>query len=172
VRELAMDHRKPAMSLWVQLVGEMHVSARKDSSLWGHINSTLYAILELYPDSVGQKLMSIGLESSVVGEDPRLAAGILRNISRGLLSESIEERAPVDIPYQAVRSALEVCLKLSDVSSAESIMESICEMGDLYPTGILAELYALLLLCHAKSGQTDEALSVLFTMTEKRMQPG
>jgi hypothetical protein len=45
VENLATESRKPGMSLWIQLVGELHVSARMDPALWRHIRSALYTIL-------------------------------------------------------------------------------------------------------------------------------
>ncbi|KAG7361438.1 PPR: pentatricopeptide repeat domain containing protein [Nitzschia inconspicua] len=173
VQQLAMDERKPGISLWVQLIGEMHVSARTDPSLWSHINSALYTILELYPEhGMGSRLMNIGLQASVIAEDPKLAAAILSNISSVRLAEEGKEGHAIDIPFQAVKSVMEVCLKVADARSAELIMHSIEKFGDSYPTFVLRQLYSLLLLCHAKAGKVDDALYDLLNMTEEGMKPG
>jgi hypothetical protein len=173
VEQFSTENRKPGMSLWIQLVGEMHGSASMDPSLWRCIRSALYTILNLYPQNgIGRKLLYIGLEAGVVAEDPNLAAAVLRNFSNAHAAEDTQEDISNDIPFQAVRAAMETCLKVSDAVSAELIIESIQNLGNIYPTGILKELYSLLLLCHAKSGQADEALSDLASMTEQLMEPG
>lgn len=173
VQGITTGHRKPGISLWVQLVGVMHVSARTDPSLWAHIKSALYTILESYPqDAIGNKLLHTGLRASVVGEDPNLAAALLNYMSSGRPVEGGQEGSDIDVQYQIVKSVLEVCRKARDTTRAESIMESIERLGEIYPPGIMKELHALLLLSHAEAGEADEALSDLADMTEKGMQPG
>jgi hypothetical protein len=176
--------QKPAMPVWIKLVEGLHISARIDPSLWKNVISALNVILESYPEAAAQRetLVNIGLEASVYGEDPNLAARILQSVSSiNPRSSSGSPRArdmrikdigstPV-VPYKAVKSAMDVCLKKSDAKSAESIIDSIHKLGNHFPIGALAELYSLLLMCHTKVNDADKAWEDLRTMIEGDMEP-
>ncbi|KAL3924963.1 MAG: hypothetical protein SGILL_000719 [Bacillariaceae sp.] len=175
-----MEENKPGIPLWITLVNNMNVCARKDPSVWNDIVSAMKTILGLYPQSqLGQKLATIGLSASMHGKDPKLAASILERISRSQpVFRPSQEGGSMDnsdaalIPLTVVKAALELCLQLSDATSAESVMDSLQELSDQYPDGATRELHSLLLLCHARAGEPSKALDDLQSMIDADMQPG
>jgi hypothetical protein len=163
------------MSVWTKLVEEMRVCTKSDSSMWRQINRAITTILDSYSQShLNRKLVLFGLEGSTFCEDARLASAIIRRVTRSSRREPNHfesNNSPKDIPYQSVVSALKTCLRTLDAKSAESIIESIKDLGDPYPIGPKSELYGLLLLTHARVGDANGALTDLNIMIEEGMKP-
>jgi hypothetical protein len=178
LHEMVMHDIKPGMSVWMSLINYMNVAARRDPSLWNDIATAMRTVLDLYPLSIlSQKLATTGLNASIFNEDPRLAAAILDRVSqnnhqtRPSVSKTRDSDLPL-IPFAVIKSSMDMCLRLSDIASAETIINCINDLGDQYPKGAIQELYSLLLLCHAKLGDPEKAYCDLKYMIEEGMKPG
>ena len=160
----------------------LYHSAKNDDSLWNLVAGATGTILDSYPRSfVGRKLMTIGLDASSYTEDPELASVILKRVadepsihnspSNSTVDDSRTIVRPVKVPFRALKNALKICLRTSDAKSARSIRESLEQLGDQYPIGAQSELYSLVLLCHAKVNDVENAKRDLHMMIDKDMKP-
>jgi hypothetical protein len=110
-------------------------------------------------------------------EDSVLASIILKRVAdessmRDRSSNSVVDDSQTVVPFRAVKNALKICLRTSDIGSASSIQASLDQLKDSYPIGAQSELYALVLLCHAKVGDADNTRRNLRSMIDQDMKPG
>jgi len=177
-----LSTKKPEIRVWITFVEGLYHSAKNDDSLWNLVAGATRTILDSYPRNfVGRKLMTIGLDSSSYTEDPELASVILKRVAdnpsiRDAPSNSTVDNSqtiirPAMVPFRALKNALKICLRTPDAKSARSIRSSLEQLGESYPVGAQSELYSLVLLCHAKANDAENAKRDLHMMIDKDMKP-
>jgi len=163
---------KPDIRVWITFLEGLHNSAKNDDSLWNMVGGATRTILDSYPRSfVGTKLMAIGLDASSSIEDTELAAMILKRVANEPSFRHTQPNRLSGVPVRALKNALEVCLQASDAESSRSIRESLEQMGDSYPIGAKSELHSLVLLCHAKVNDAENAKRDLDMMIDGGLKP-
>ena len=168
----------PDIRVWLTFLEGLYDSAKNDDSLWKLAAGATKTVLASYPQNVvGRKLMTIGLDASSYIEDTELASLILKrlanedNPSKFTADNSETIIRPAKVPFRALKNSLKLCLKTSDAKSAKSIRESLDEIGDPYPVGAKSELYSLVLMCHAKVNDAENAKRDLYMMKDNNMKP-
>jgi len=170
------------VGVWMTFLEALHNSAKNDGSLWKLVASATRTVFTSYTGRiVGRKLINIGLDASSYTEDPDLTSSILKRLadqqgppnspSEATADNNKRIKLPASVPYRSLKNSLEICLKTSDAKSAKSILESMDRIGDPYPLGAKAELYSLVLRCHAKVNDADNAKITLEMMKELSMKP-
>eukprot|EP00536_Pseudo-nitzschia_multiseries_P001959 jgi/Psemu1/235202/estExt_Genewise1.C_260079 len=163
---------KPDIRVWITFLQGLHDSARNDDSLWNIVRGATRTILESYPRNfLGAKLMTIGLEASSSVEDTELASMILKRVANEPRNPDTKLNRPAIVPFRALKGSLEICLQTSDAESARSIRESLEQIDDPYPIGAKSELHSLVLLCHAKSNDAENAKRDLEMMINSGLKP-
>jgi len=172
----------PDIRVWITFLEGLYNSAKNDNSLWKLAADATKTILDSYPRSfVGRRLMTIGLDASSYIEDPELASSILKRLAaepsiRNSPSNLMADTSQIimrsaKVPFRTLKNSLKICLKTSDAKSAKSIRESLDEIGDPYPVGAKSELYSLVLMCHAKINDAENAKRDLHLMIKNNMKP-
>ena len=172
----------PDIRVWLTFLEGLYDSAKNDDSLWQMAADATRTVLDVYPRSfVGRKLMTVGLDASSRIEDTELISLLLKrlanepsistNKSSFTVKNSETTMRPAKVPFRALKNSLGICLKTSDAKSAQSILESMNQIGDPYPSGAQYELYSLVLKCHAKVNDAENAKGDLRMMMEKKMKP-
>lgn len=177
-----MSKKIPHIKVWQTFLQGLYDSAKNDESLWQVAADGTRIVLDAYPRHfLGSKLMTIGLDASSRIEDAQLMSLILKRLANepsistdnSSLTENNSERSdrPAKIPFRALKNSLLIALKASDAKSAQSILESMNQIEDPYPTGAKYELYSLVLKCHAKVNDAENAKGFLQMMIENNMKP-
>jgi hypothetical protein len=179
-----MSTKKPDLRVWITYMSGLYYSAKNDSSLWNIVAGATRTILDSYPTNfLGGKLVAIGLDASSFMEDSMLASIILKRVADESSMHDPSFNSVVDdsqtmikksamVPFRAVKNALKICLRTSDIGSASSIQASLDQLKESYPVGAQSELYALVLLCHAKVGDAENTKILLRLMIDQDMKPG
>ena len=168
-----MSAKKPDIGVWITYMSGLYYSAKNDSSLWNVVAGATRTILDSYPRNfVDGKLVAIGLDASSFMEDSMLASRILKRVADESSTQDRSFNSQTVVPFTAVKNALKICLRTSDIGSASSIQASLDQLKDSYPIGAQSELYALVLLCHAKVGDADNTRRNLRSMIDQDMKPG
>mmetsp|Transcript_23974 Transcript_23974/g.27436 ORF Transcript_23974/g.27436 Transcript_23974/m.27436 type:complete len:975 (+) Transcript_23974:160-3084(+) len=178
-----LSTKKPDRRVWITFMSGLYQSTKNDSSLWNLVASATKTILDSYPRNfVDGKLVAIGLDASSFTEDSKLASTILNRVanesiirnppSNYLVDDSQTMIKPEIVPFRALKNALKTCLRTSDVRSARSIRASLDQLNHSYPIGAQSELHALVLLCHTKVGDAENAKRDLRIMIDHDMKPG
>ena len=165
--------------MWLTFLEGLYESAKNDDSLWKMAAGVTRSVLDTYPRSfVGRKLMTIGMEASSHIEDTKLISSILKRLAYepgGSSNFTVENSERImrtaKVPFRALKNSLNICLKISDAQSAQSIFESMNQIGDPYPIGAKYELCSLVLQCHAKVNDAEKAKGMLDMMIESKMKP-
>ena len=182
LKEKTLSGKIPDIRVWLTFLEGLYDSAKNDDSLWQMAANGTRTVLDAYPRSfVGRKLMTIGLDASSRTEDTELIALILKRLAnqpstslkttRLTVDNSEITMRPAKVPFRALKNSLRICFHTSDAKSAQSILESIERIEDPYPVGAKYELYSLVLKCHAKANDVENANRTLHTMKENNMKP-
>ena len=180
LEERTQSGKIPHIWVWLTFLQGLYDSAKNDESLWQIAADGTRMVLDAYPrHSMGSKLMTIGLDASLRIEDAQLMSLIFNRLANepSISTESLPEDdsktsvRPAKIPFRALKNSLLICLKTSDAKNAQSILESMNQIGDPYPVGAKYELYSLVLKCHAKANDAENAKQFLQKMEENNMKP-
>ncbi len=179
LEQKTLHGKAPDIRVWLTFLEGLYESAKNDDSLWKMAAGVTRTVLDTYPRSfVGRKLMIIGMDASSHIEDTKLISSILKRLAYEPSSPSdstVENPERIvrtaKVPFRAMKNALSICLKNSDAQSAQSIFESLNQIGDPYPIGAKYELCSLVLHCHAKVNDAKNAKGILDMMMESKMKP-
>ena len=172
----------PEIRVWITFLEGLHSSAKNNVSVRNLVARVVRRVLDSYPQIfVGSKLMTIGLDASFWNQDPKLASLILERIAKEPLTSynplnsigdySVTNMHQAKVPFRLLKKSLEMCLRTSDTNSAQSILKSLDKIGDPYPLGVKSELYAIVLICHAKGKDAENAKKILQMMIENKLKP-
>jgi hypothetical protein len=181
---------KPAFQVWWALVDRLAEVAKTDESFWPHVNHVIRKMDYAHPEHpVGQDLLRVGVLTGKFTSDAELGSSLIQKAvehcgsSIGAINRtptvSVNEYGQKDtsqkpqasIPHQFFRHSLETCFRSGDAASAKSILESFEKIEDTYPIGVQAEIRALGVLFHARSGEPDVAREIISNMVAKGMKP-
>ena len=182
LEERTQSGKIPHIRVWLTFLQGLYDSAKNDDSLWQIAADGTRMVLDAYHRHfMGRKLMTIGLDASFRIEDAQLMALIFNRLANEpsistespSLPEDDSETSvrPAKIPFRALKNSLLICLKTSDAKSAQSILDSMNQIGDPYPVGAKYELYSLVLKCHAKVNDAENTTQFLQKMVENNMKP-
>lgn len=185
VEQKVASGEKLGLPLWTTLLEGLYKVAKVDHSQMQNIAGALRILLDADPHrSPGRKLTWIGLEVAEALGDSKLAAAILRQAAEtrrlptSIGTSSSRNRhitnfnESPDLPHQAMKIGLDICLKQGDAESAEAISEILEQLRDTIPTATQKELFSTILLCHTRVGDADKAKLYLQTLIAKGMSPG
>jgi hypothetical protein len=172
------------LPLWTKLIAGIFQVAKVDHSQMPNVVKAFRILLDKDPHrSLDETLMWIGLETSKILGDSRLAAAIVKQVvdNKRIPSsiggndtmakdKNVFQQSTI-LPHQAAKMALEICLKEADAQSAETISEILEQLYHTYSHSAQKELLSMILLCNAMIGDSAKAKHNLQTLHDRGMSP-